>query len=222
METNRDNHQKTIDKNKNLKDNKFMDTITCKFVTAVFLVAKRLSEDKLRKTFSIYDITQALREAVNCGKIILSDRVCEIIDLRMTYYINHADVKSVFLELIDYEVITDIQWVSNGIYNEYSKKVIKPTEDKVETKSNPCRAEHLSVCIDHSSRVDRYNSKLIDKLDAFLAKQALCPSSVTLKRIQSAMKAPNISCREYYAILSKLGYIVNTNNPHPSNWIVNF
>lgn len=107
-----------LDKKKNLPQNN-LNMKNIRFVTAVLLAV-----GEVRKApFSVFNVTQLLRQQVNGGQLAFTDKSLEDVDGINTYKVEHSEVKEVFNELERNNVVTGLASRPNKGYIEYYPSV---------------------------------------------------------------------------------------------------
>lgn len=228
------NSQLALDKPTNLKYNTNMCDSNIHFVTAVLLTVGELRKNP----FSIYQVTKRLREQVNQGELSFVDREVEDVEGNQTYRVDHVEVRSVFRELMDNNILTGLSSRDAGPYMEYYDTVnvdASPLPKGVVDASGPCccavapqaSTQSLINCAGQvtSSQTQKavvvmsddiqLRVKLIDYLRGKSGK-----GIVNMKQIQSRFKNVDKTCREWGEYLLNIGLSLNKHQNTPSNWFL--
>ena len=179
-----------------------------KFSTAVLVALNEVSK---KPSFSAYDVTRYLRDAVNNNQITISDKQTENIGGLSTVRIEHNEVKAQFQDILDSGLV-DLQGKFNGVYNEYNKKttyIAAPVN-----QSNP-KANHV-VVPKNVTTIPTFAAQ-VDKYFRGFAKGC----KITMKQVQSRFDSrTGVSCADYAKELARLGYLVNQSGQFASYWTV--
>jgi hypothetical protein len=171
--------------------------------------------------FSIYDITKALRQAVNDGKLDFSDRVPERVGGKQnTFRVEHEDVRTEFLMFWQHGEI-DATRSNNGSYNLYipdtsvkAAPTLPPAGPHYVTGSCPPSYAPSTKAVPAKVNVQ----KLRDYLSNSLARGF---HEVDMKRIQSRFpEVTGVTCEQYADIIEGLGFTIDNSVANPSQWLV--
>lgn len=170
-------------------------------ITAILLTIKDFGIN----TFSIHNITAAIRDDLNFGEYELENG-----DTRLP----HDTVKRYFMELWDNGILFKYDRNYNSLgYWEYTRKV---------NTQVPSAPTNVSVTAAVTNAV---NSAIIDKdvqLKIYNYLKSNGPSN--MKRIQSRLKGYNYTCKELKDFLNSLGLIdpQSSNSPDSQTYTIKF
>jgi hypothetical protein len=207
-----------LDKLTNLPHNKNMSQ-TIKFYTAVLVTIRDLA--KYQQKFSIYELTTKLRESVNNGGILFSDRDTEDVNGVNTYRVEHDDVKDIILDIYNTQVVELIR-TYNGTYYEYAVKLAQlapvstsVSQSNVVTKVTSSPTTQPAAAQANPIKVLVPNMALVDYLFG-----RGTGSVVTMKQVQSRFDTVRgVSCVDYAKQVEDHGFKVDkTRSKFPSNW----
>lgn len=165
-------------------------------ITAILTGIQEFQMDE----FSIFDITQKIREKVNNDEIIIED---------YGDYVSHEDVKRYFLQLRDnglmklykedynpdgYRVYkVDLKSLTDAVMDELDD------EEDEDDDSTSTPVAYTKTTIDKDVQMEMFN--YINKY-----------KGVTIKQIQSRFKKNPYTCQEIYDFLSSKGIVSNSAN----------
>lgn len=181
----------------NRKNTAVTPAIKFTLVEAVANTVKQLSEDG---SFSAYDITTEIREAVNSGEYTIP-----VTTTGKENWINHEDVKAILDRFLDDGFLKTLG-LTNVSYNG-TFRVFEFDEDTAAVVFSK-----TPVAVTPPVNPNPTKSPLAQKIEIYLNKSVGTP--VTLKQIQSAVKVNGISCKDFAELISNLGYNVNPGTPN--------
>jgi hypothetical protein len=173
---------------------------TISLTTAVLLTLKSFASD----TFSIFNITRAIREDVNDGEYEISGSGRTV---------SHDEVKSIFIELLD-DVIGDQYDVSDSGrgYREFRKtQALTPIANlpvAIQTPSLPATLPNPTPI------------KLSTEAQGIIGKYLGNNGPATMKQIQSRLKGHPYTCKDLAEYLDSIGLINRTTktDAHSKIW----
>jgi hypothetical protein len=181
--------------------------------TAVLITAGELRQSSVGG-FTAHDVTRALREKVNTGKLSLSDRSPKEVDGKSTYNIEHSEVKALFTELYDAGSFPNLGRRHTGVFYVYSDSA---PVSQATTASAPTQCVALANVASpspvSSGRPTLNDGEVINRIDSYLenVRQA------TTKQIQSTLKGVAATCEEIAKHLLDLGYDVDEDETIPAS-----
>jgi hypothetical protein len=166
------------------------------FTTAVLLAVGELRQSG---SFSYFDVTKKLRDQVNQGQVAFSDRDLEDVDGVSTYRVDHNEVKTIFNDLWENDVIVNLDKSYTGRYWQFSN-----TTTSVASAPNNAVATSTSVTAAvRNPTQDPLSQQIVNYLRSRVGQPT------TMKQIQSRCKGVNKTCGDYANLVIKLGYIVS-------------
>jgi GTP-sensing pleiotropic transcriptional regulator CodY len=165
------------------------------FSTAVLLAAGEL---RAQGSFSIHQVTTKIREWVNSGDVVFSDR-SPLIGGSFAYDVNHQEVKEIFTELCDEKILSNLDCQFNGTYNIFTcKNLVKQVTQAPTQKTAVWNRQVTSAKI-----------APVDLLSFLKARRG---QAITMKQIQSRFKDTPRTCADYANIVLSLGFVIGNAN----------
>lgn len=189
-------------KNKQIESSK---TVKTTFNTLTEAVVAAINELKVAGKLSAHQVTQLIRQKTNQDEWEVNDCVARPNNANIKFWINHDDVRRVVNEMyanneLDALGFTGRQY--NGQFLEYTFNVIN-----VSVPTTGFTA--ASTTITPTVPVPTTNSTLSGQriLNCIDALKNL-GGTITLKRVQSALKVKGVTCKDLSQIVANLGYTV--------------
>jgi hypothetical protein len=194
------------------------------FNTLTEAVIAAINQIKYRGVISAHNVTTAIRINCNNNEWAIPSCTARPNAQGIQYWINHDDVRRVIRDLYvsrELDTLGFIGRVNNGTFFEYSFSnnndtvvdvPVTPMEEARILVDVPVPATPVQIQSDTSDLDDCIT--IHRRVNAFISKYASSYTSfpITMKRIQSALKIPNITCAMYSFICRDLGYQVYAGN----------
>ena len=189
-------------------------------------------------TFSIHDITRALRQKTQSGAISIPEFATPI--GQYSHNIPHDVIKTTFMELLNDSIFTEVNINldrnSNGVYFEFKPSFIQPNAPIPTPVVNvPTTALNTLVnsvinqvpSVNSTSNVQpaiggiarRINQGIVEnKIGVFTSNHA--GQQVTIEQIRAAIKCNGWTCIDIQNVLKNTGASVFVNATYPSKSVV--
>lgn len=190
-------------KNKQIESSK---TVKTTFNTLTEAVVAAINELKAAGKLSAYQVTQLIRQKTNQDEWEVADCVARPNNANIKFWINHDDVRRIINEMyanneLDILGFTGRQY--NGQFLEYSFDVNAPVAAVVSVSSTTPPAPTVPVPTTNATLSGQRVLNCIDALKNL-------GGTITLKRVQSALKVKGVTCKDLSQIVANLGYTVQS------------
>ncbi len=150
-------------------------------ITAILLEIKNQGDD----SFSIYNITEAIRDSVG-------NQMYELSESGTSVY--HDDVKKGFQEVYENGLLEDYDTQANGLYREFKRKSAVGTQSVKPQSNQPLKLQQ--------------SSKMPLSIQAMILGYINNRSGlITMKQIQSRLKGYGCTCEDIKDYLTSIGRI---------------
>ena len=167
-------------------------------LTLTEAVVQAVNELKATGKFSAHEVTNTIRESVNSGEYALPGLEARpgTANGTIKYWVDHEAVKTVIDTLINNGEMANLGMVNvdySGAWRVF------------EFDTNGTGATPAPVTPTTNAAPVNTAGALTNRVKAYLDSQ---DGTVTLKQVQSALKANGVSCEDFYNLITALGYDV--------------